>query len=328
MLSSPDPSRRDFVKFLAASPLLGLMGGKDDDVIASVQDALNVFDFEPVARLKLPPAHFGYIATGVDGDVTLRANREGFARFPIRPRRLIDVSRIDTSHRLFGVTWPSPIMLAPVGGQRAFYPEGEIAVARAARTKRTLQMLSTVGTTSIEDVNGARGEPVWYQFYPTTSWEVSRLMVQRAEAAGCPVLVITVDQISGTNRETLKRFTKTDTRDCSACHDRSSLKTNYARRPMFDGMDLTDVKFQPPMTWDYVKRLKDTTKMKVVIKGIVAGEDAQLAVANGADAVVCSNHGGRADETGRSAIESLPEVVAGAAGRIPVLVDSGFRRGT
>jgi isopentenyl diphosphate isomerase/L-lactate dehydrogenase-like FMN-dependent dehydrogenase len=97
---------------------------------------------------------------------------------------------------------------------------------------------------------------------------------------------------------------------------------------MFDGFDLTGVRFQPPMTWDYVKRVKDATRMKLVIKGLVTREDAELAVANGADAVVCSNHGGRADETGRSSIESLPEVLEGAAGRIPVLVDSGFRRGT
>ena len=97
---------------------------------------------------------------------------------------------------------------------------------------------------------------------------------------------------------------------------------------MFDGLDLTGVRFQNPMTWDYIRRVKDTTPMKLVIKGLVAREDAELAVTHGADAIVCSNHGGRADETGRSSIESLPEVLAGAAGRIPVLVDGGFRRGT
>lgn len=328
MPAPADASRRDFLKFLAASPLLGVAGGKGEDIIAAVAEALNVFDFEPVARQKLPPAHFGYIATGVDDDLTLRANREGFARFPIRPRRLIDVSKIDTSHRLLGVDWPTPIILAPVGSQRAFYPEGEIAVARAARARRHLQMLSTVATSSIEDVNAARGEPVWFQLYATTEWNLSRAMVKRVEAAGCPVLVLTVDQISGTNRETLQRFIRLDTRDCRVCHDRTTMQANYRRRPMFEGMDLTNVKFQPPVTWDYVQRLRETTKMKLVIKGIVTSEDAQRAVASGADAVVCSNHGGRADETGRSAIESLPEVVAGAAGRIPVLVDSGFRRGT
>jgi isopentenyl diphosphate isomerase/L-lactate dehydrogenase-like FMN-dependent dehydrogenase len=157
---------------------------------------------------------------------------------------------------------------------------------------------------------------------------VSRAQIKRAEAAGCPVIVVTVDQISGTNRETLRRFALQDTRDCSACHDRSSLAANNRRRPMFDGLDLTGVRFQNPMTWDYIRRVKDTTPMKLVIKGLVAREDAELAVTHGVDAIVCSNHGGRADETGRSSIESLPEVLAGAAGRIPVLVDGGFRRGT
>jgi isopentenyl diphosphate isomerase/L-lactate dehydrogenase-like FMN-dependent dehydrogenase len=330
MTSGSAPNRREFLKFLAASPLLGAVGQPQlgGDIIDSPKDALNVFDFEAVARQKLPPAHFGYIATGVDDDATLRANRVGFSRYQIRSRRLIDVSRIDTSIRLMGGKWNAPIILAPVSGQRAFHPDAEIAVARAARSKELLQMLSTLTTASIEDVNAARGEPVWFQLYATTDWNVTRSMVKRAEAAGCPVLVFTVDQISGTNRETLRRFERQDTRDCRLCHDRTTLQTRTARRPMFSGLDLAGVGFQPPVTWDYVKRLKDTTRMQLVIKGIVTREHADLAVTAGADAIVCSNHGGRADETGRSSIESLADVLEGAAGRVPVLVDSGFRRGT
>ncbi len=325
-----ETNRREFLRFLAASPLLGAVGQAQlsGGSIASPKDALNVFDFESVARQKLPPAHYGYIATGVDDDATLRANRVGFSRYQIRSRRLIDVSRIDTSIRLMGVNWNTPIILAPVSSLRAFHTEGEIAVARAARSKGCLQMLSTLTTSSIEEVNAARGEPVWFQLYATTHWNVTLSMVKRAEATGCPVLVFTVDQISGTNRETLRRFERQDTRDCRLCHDRTSLQTRTTRRPMFNGLDLTGVGFQPPVTWDYVKRLKDTTPMRLVIKGIVTREDAELAVTNGADAIVCSNHGGRAEETGRSSIESLPEVLEGAAGRVPVLVDSGFRRGT
>ena len=324
------PNRREFLKFLAASPLLGAAGQAQQgaDIIASAQDALNVFDFETVARHKLPPAHFGYIATGVDDDATVRANRAGFSRYQMRSRRLIDVSRIDTSIRLLGVNWDTPIILAPVSGQRAFHPDGELAVARAARSKRHLQVLSTLTTASIEEVNAARGEPVWFQLYATTDWNVTRSMVKRVEAAGCPVLVFTVDQISGTNRETLRRFERQDSRDCRLCHDRTSLQTRTTRRPMFNGLELAGVAFQPPVTWDYVKRLKDTTTMRLAIKGIVTREDAALAVSHGVDAIVCSNHGGRAEETGRSSIESLPEVLEGAAGRVPVLVDSGFRRGT
>jgi 4-hydroxymandelate oxidase len=335
----PQANRRAFLAFLAASPLAALGASPlaahaaratqpPDTVITAAADALNVLDFEPAARQALPPAHFGYLATGVDGDVTVRANRDGFDRWHIRPRRLVDTSRIDTSIRLLGTDWPTPILLAPVGSQRAFHPEGEMAVARAARARRHLQMLSTQTTSSVEDVSTAHGSPVWYQLYATSSWALSRAMVKRAEAAGCPVLVLTVDQISGTNRETLLRLARQDTRDCGACHDNSTLQQRNRRRPMFEGLDQTDVVFQPPVTWDYVARLKDTTSMKLVIKGLVTREDAELAVRHGADAIVCSNHGGRADDIGRASIACLPEVVAGVAGRIPVLVDGGFRRGT
>ncbi|HEY2975851.1 MAG TPA: alpha-hydroxy acid oxidase, partial [Pyrinomonadaceae bacterium] len=290
---------------------------------------MNVFEFEAVARRKLPPAHFGYIATGVDDDATLRANRDGFARYVLRSRRLIDVSNIDLSVRLLGVSWKTPIVLAPVGSQRAFHPDGELAVARAARSRGHLQILSTVATSSIEDVIAARAAPIWFQLYATNEWKVTRAMVKRAEAAGCPALVLTVDQIAGTNRETLRRFQKQDKRDCASCHDRSSLQNSTERKPMFDGLDLNGVRFQPPnVTWDYVRRLREATPMKLLIKGIVTREDAELAVRHGADGIVCSNHGGRAEETGRSTIESLPEVLEGAAGRIPVLIDGGFRRGT
>ena len=322
------PNRRDFLKFLAASPLAGFAAERSDTVIGKPGDAINVFDFENAARRILPPAHFGYLATGVDGDATVRANRDGFDRFHIRARRLVDTSKIDSSIRLLGTDWPTPIILAPVGSQRAFHSDGEIAVARAAGAKKHLQMLSTQTTSSIEDVNAAHGTAVWYQLYATTRWDLSRAMVKRAEAAGCPVLVFTVDQISGSNRETLKQFSAQDPRDCRVCHDNSTLQSRNVRRPMFNGMDLNGVAFQPPVTWDYVKRLKDTTSMKLVIKGIVTREDAELCVQHGADAVVCSNHGGRADDIGSSSIECLPEIAAGVGGRIPVLVDGGFRRGT
>jgi len=135
------------------------------------------------ARGKIPPAHFAYLATGVDDDATLRANREGFARIAIRVRRLVDVSRIDTSVTLLGTSWPTPIVLAPVGSQAAFHPDGETATAKAARAKRHLQILSTVSSTAIEDVNAARGEPVWYQLYPTEQWSVTQGLVARGRAS-------------------------------------------------------------------------------------------------------------------------------------------------
>ncbi len=332
-------NRRRLLKFLLASPLLAGMGKLAsawpllDDVIASPEEALNVFDFEAVARQNLPPAHYGYIATGVDGDATLRANREGFKHFQIRTRRLINVTDIDMSVELFGEKWDSPIVIAPAGSQRGFHPDGEVAVARAAHAKKHLQILSTVSSTSVEEVIEARQAPVWYQLYPTDQWPIARALIKRAEAAGCTVLVLTVDIQGGSNRETEKIWAKRDTRECSACHEGGVFtepKAYIARKPMFEGLDISKVTTIAPldMTWDYIKRVRDLTSMILVIKGIVTKEDAELAVEHGVDGIIVSNHGGRGEESGRATIESLPEVVEGVAGRIPVMVDGGFRRGT
>ena len=329
-------SRRDFLRFLAASPLLAgspavlqaLSQASLNDVIGSPADALSVLDFEAAARKALPPAHWGYMTTGVDDDATLRANREGFAHYQIRPRRLVDVRKVDTSTELFGSTWGTPIVLAPVGGHKMFHPEGEIAVARAAKAKGHLQILSTVTTSSVEDVIAARGGPIWYQLYPTSSWDVRLKVVKRAEAAGCPVLVLTVDLSGGRNLETADRFKKLDTRRCESCHEPGPTAV-YKRRPMFDGIDMKGVGVNDAaLTWDDVKRLKDSMKMKLVVKGIETHEDAELCLKSGVDGIIVSNHGGRATETGRATIDILPEVVQAVGGRIPVLVDGGFRRGT
>ena len=351
-MSDRTEARRRFLKLLAGSPLMGLWlpigsieksiaaallkpGGPSLDdpalqkLITSPDQALNVFDFEAAAKQTLPPAHWGYMATGVDGDATLHANRTALSRLQIRPRRLIDVTRIDTSTEIFGVKWKTPIIISPVGSQRAFHPQGELATAKAAASRGHLQLLSTVTTTSVEDVTAARGAPVWYQLYPTTKWEITRSMVKRAEAAGSPVIVLTVDLPAGRNTETLERFKRVDSRTCTDCHQ-PGLKNRLKRRPMFDGQDLTGLTdyYAPTLTWDFVKRLKDSMKMKLVLKGIVTREDAALCVENGVDGIIVSNHGGRAEESGRSTIECLPEVVEAVGGRIPVLIDGGFRRGT
>ena len=346
-------SRRRFLQFLAASPLFAYGGFsafagegptagtklpdpimwaplRTEDLIKSPKEAINVFDFEPVCRVNVPPAHFGYMASGVDDEITLRANREGFLKFQLRPRRLVNVSKVDTSTEILGVKYDTPIIVAPVGGQKAFYVGGEIAVAKAAKVGNHLQILSTVTTSSVEDVTAARGAPIWYQLYATNKWEVAKAFVTRAEKAGCLAVAVTVDRNGGRNQETLYRLQRTDTRECAACHDRSSPEAERKRRPMYDGVDLSGMTnfSSSAMTWDFFKRLRDTTKMKIVIKGILAHEDAKLAADAGIDAIIVSNHGARSEDSGRSTIDALPEIIEAVGGRIPVLVDSGFRRGT
>ena len=332
-----DSARRALLRFLAASPLFagGLavrdVFGQGAD-LASAAAALDVFDFEAAARRIVPPAHWGYLASGVDGDDTLRANRTGYARYQLRPRRFVDVSRMDLSTELFGAKFNSPVVLCPIGSLRAFHPEGELGVARAAKTKGQLQMLSTVTSTSIEDVTRERGAPVWLQLYTTNNFAATTKLVKRAEAAGSPAIAVTVDLPAGRNTVTAARQRLLDTRVCGGCHTVGATgnpQPNMAAKPMFSGIDTKGLQqTSPSLTWDFIKRLKDLTPMKVVIKGLEAGEDAMLAVEHGADGIIVSNHGGRAMESGRGTIESLSEVVQGAAGRIPVLLDGGVRRGT
>jgi isopentenyl diphosphate isomerase/L-lactate dehydrogenase-like FMN-dependent dehydrogenase len=343
-------SRRHFLKFLAGSPLfasgaVSALAGESpsklpdpmlwapqnlEELIKTPKEAINVFDFEPVCRKNVPPAHFGYMASGIDDEMTLRANREGFLKFQLRPRRLVDVSKVDMSIDILGVRYDTPIVLAPVGGQRSFHDEGELAAARGAKAGNHLQILSTSTTTSVEDVTAARGAPIWYQLYATNKWEVAKAFVTRAESAGCPVVAVTVDRNGGRNQETLFRLRRTDTRDCNTCHDRSSLQANQKRRSMYEGVDLAGLTNlqSSNMTWDFMKRLRDTTKMKIAIKGILAWEDAVLAADNGIDAIIVSNHGARSEDSGRATIDALPEIVEAVKGRIPILVDSGFRRGS
>jgi 4-hydroxymandelate oxidase len=356
--------RRQFLRFLAGSPFLAAAGVNDRMLehlasngaqsgpralslvqevlqgtapIQSASEALNVLDFEPVAKARIPVAHWAYLATGTDDDGTIRANREGFNHWSLRARRLVDIRNIDGSVTFFGMTYPSPIVINPVGSQKAFHPQGEIAVARAAKAKNHLQVLSTVATTSIEDAIAARGSTVWFQLYHQQDWAKTKQMVQRAERAGSAAVVFTVDLFFGSNRETMVRGARLDTRQCTDCHPggppvpglRGAALGDSRRKPNVSNFaEATPIPEAGPPTWEFVDRLKAATSMKVFLKGIVTREDAELAVQHGVDGLFCSNHGGRAENSSRATIDSLPEVVQGTAGRIPVICDGGFRRGT
>jgi 4-hydroxymandelate oxidase len=335
-------SRRRLLQFLAASPLFarGALAEElrpsdpadwaprdPDKLIADPTQALDVFDFEPVMKNNVPPAHFGYMATGADDEVTLRANREGFRRLELRPRRLVDVSKIDISSEILGTKYDSPIVIAPTGSNRAFHADGEIAVAKAAKAGNHLQILSTVATTSIEDAIAARGAPVWFQLYTTQRWEVAEGLVKRAEAAGAPVIAVTLDVRTAAKWETFVRLRRTDTRDCGSCH---GLSDYLSRKPNFTGIDLGGVSSTvvTNLTWDSIKRLRNTVKVKLVLKGILTFEDAKLAADAGIDAIVVSNHGGRVEDGVSATIDVLPDIVGAVGARMPILVDSGFRRGS
>lgn len=323
-------ARRQFLRYLLASPLaVGAAPmlnawAQNGSALPDIEDMLNVFDFEGVAKQVLPPAHWGYLATGVDDDATIAANRAGFAKYQLRVRRMVDVSKLDMSVTLFGQKWETPIALCPVSSLQAFHPEGEVGAAKAAAAGKHLQMCSTLSSYSIEKVQEARGGGVWFQLYASDSAEFAAALLKKAHAAGCPAVAVTVDLNGGSNRETLARFRRADQRDCTVCHKPDAVKAN------FEGIDRSTMRGVIPraLTWDSIKRMRDVYPGKMLIKGIVTQEDAELAVRHGLDGLIVSNHGGRAEESGRATIESLSEVVAGVNKKIPVIVDSGFRRGT
>jgi isopentenyl diphosphate isomerase/L-lactate dehydrogenase-like FMN-dependent dehydrogenase len=186
-----------------------------------------------------------------------------------------------------------------------------------------------VGNTSIADVNKEHGSPVWLQVYPTDDWNVTMALIRKAEAAGTPAIVLTVDRQGGRNTQTLFRYRRQDDRTCIACHG-GGFTNEVSRKPNFQGIDVSKVTnlYGTGMTWDFVMKLRMVTKMKVILKGIMTADDATRAVKAGVDGIIVSNHGGRAEESLQSTIRALPDVVKAVGGRIPVLVDGGIRRGT
>lgn len=338
-----DVQRRDFLRWLAASPLLASAGGLAglegviaqeaprevfDGLVGSAREALDVFDLQRVAKDRVPHAHYGYIMTGVDGEETYDNNRAALERIYLRARRLIDVSELDTRVTIFDREWPTPLMVAPCGSQKAFHPDGEIATARACAERTHLQTLSTVSSTAVEEVNEARGEPVWYQLYAPSNWEAAAALVRRTQEAGCPTIVLTVDLLGGSNRINLERYRRTDDRNCASCHVSGGRADPV--KPMYRGLPRgpADGTAGRSMTWDYIHRLRDITDQKIVVKGLVTREDAEEAVRNGIDAIWVSNHGGRAEGDGRATIDALPEIAEAIDGSMPIIVDSGFRRGS
>lgn len=356
-MTSSEPtsaSRRALLRFLLGSPLLlaarptsaavelveAISRCEPDlspagELIVSPAEAINVFDFRAVAKQTLSPGHYAYLATGVDHERGLHANRAGFGRFGLRPRRMVDVSELDTTTEILGTRLSCPIALAPAGMQTAFHPEGEVAVARAAKTTDQLQILSTASAKSLDQVLEARGAPVWFMLVTPRLWPVTRLQIKHAEEAGCTVVVLTVDYVGFGSQDRLRRFRgpgdpfpSTESHECQSCHGPSTsgrigrIVTAFGQDPLELASDTLT------LDWDYVDRIRDATSMKLVLKGILTHEDASLAVEHGVDGIIVSNHGARQMDNALSTIEVLPEIVRAVTGRIPVMIDSGFRRGT
>lgn len=359
-------TRRAFLQYLAASPLLGagaswaaegeyeplkgprLSGaaGRAADpmiwkpydptyLLKRPEDALDVFEFEPVAHSKVPGAHFGFLATGADDEGSLRANRQDIAKFGVRPRRLMDVTQADPSVNIFGQKWASPFFLCPIGSQKMYHPEGEIAGARASGKKGIMQVLSTYANCTIGEARDARGgAPLILQLYQQQTFDITKAVVQRAEREGALAVMVTVDSVSGRKDMTFERAARDDTRLCTSCHE---VAGGNPKRPRIVAKSRPQLSEIPPkmwedttreaLTWEYLKRLRDVTKLPIYAKGLMSPEDGALSVKHGLNGVYISNHGARAEDTSTSTISVLPDMVAAVKGKIPIFIDGGFRRG-
>ena len=278
---SKKTARREFLKFLAASPYVASLGGvaaflrqgtlaqtaaEASTLISSPSEALNVFDFEEVAHRNVAPGHWAFMTSGVDDDATIRANREGFQHIELRPRRLRDATKVDMRVTIFGTTYNSPIFTCPTGGQKSFHPDGELAVARADKAHGTLQYLSTATSTSVEDVNAALGRPVWYQVYAPRTWEGCEKLLHRVETAGCTVIALTVDTSPGGHAETYLRTRPKDLRQCAACHDVRGEDILVRNRPMREGLDAAGG-VPVALDWALVDRIRKYWRGKVCHQG-------------------------------------------------------------
>jgi 4-hydroxymandelate oxidase len=297
--------------------------------ITAANQVVNVMDFEALARNVLPPAHFGYLTTGADDDRTVVRNHEAFSEYGIRAIRFNDLTQFDTSLELWGSMWRSPVYLSAVSAMRAFHPEAELGVARAARACSTQYMIAGGSSDALEDVAKARGAPLWQQIYPTDDWNVTAGLIRRAERAGCSAIALTVDSRGARNSETLRRAMASDNRQCEACHPGNN-HDQVRKSPFYAGLDVSKVKGLAPADQSpaFLDRVRAAVKGRFIAKGVVTAEDAIIAVEHGVDAIVVSNHGGRNEETLQATIECLPEVVTAVRGRIPVFLDGGVRRGT
>src|SRR4051812_15370355 len=244
--------------------------------------AANCEALEPAARAVLSEAAYNYYAGGAEDEVTLRANRAAFGRYYLRPRVLVDVGQVDLSTELLGERLALPVLLAPTAFQRLAHPEGELASARAARAAGTLLVASTISTTTIEDTAAAAPGPLWFQLYVFRQREITRALVQRAEAAGCTALVLTLTVPVQGNRE---RDARNRFRLPPGLEMANFTGLRQADFPEAAGSGLDAFisrELDPTLSWDAVAWLRSITRMPILLKGITTPEDALLAVEHGA----------------------------------------------
>jgi 4-hydroxymandelate oxidase len=290
---------------------------------------LNLHELEEAARGLLPQPVFDYYAGGAEDEETLRANRRAFSRYVLRPRVLVDVSKVDPSIELLGHKTAAPVLIAPTAFQRLAHADGEIATVRAAAARGAICVASTVSTTPIERITAAAPDAtVWFQLYVFRDRAITRELVERAASAGCSAICLTVTvPVQGKReRDARNRFALPAGIELA---NFSGLQ--QAQMPTGQGSALEVFiarEFDASLTWDALDWLAGISPLPVFVKGVTHPLDAQQAVESGAAGVIVSNHGGRQLDSAIPTLDALPEVVEAVDARVPVLMDGGIRRGS
>lgn len=294
-----------------------------------VSDCLNVREFEARAKASLAEMAYDYYASGSWDELTLRDNCAAFEKLAIMPRMLVDLAEFDMSIDLFGEKISMPIIVAPTAFHALATPDGEKATARAAQRAETIFTLSTLSNYSLEDVQAAAAGPKWFQLYVYKDREITRELVQRAEANGYKALVVTVDSplLGRREKDVRNRFKLSDKFKLGnfVGRDLDSFPTNVADSGLAAYIASL---YDTSLSWKHINWLSEITKLPIILKGILRSDDAVLAVKNGAAGIIVSNHGGRQLDSAPATVSVLEEIVDAVEDKVPILLDSGIRRGT
>jgi isopentenyl diphosphate isomerase/L-lactate dehydrogenase-like FMN-dependent dehydrogenase len=331
-------SRRDALAALAGlaagSPLIGSGAAaqldprplKDHGRLPGLDEMVTAFDFEPVMFANIPLSVYDYTAHGDGSEFTLRRNRQAFDWVDLVPGAPIDPAQVDLSCDLFGMKLRFPIMVAPTATMVPLHPDGEIGMYRAATEASNTPMIVSHNTSTAVDriAAGAKG-PLWWQFYPSQSLDATREILDSALTAGCRAVVVTVDQQASYYERTAQDRNLGGRgagrgRGGAPAPPSTAAATGPARYRLQPG--------RLWYTWQYLDDVRRMLKVPLLVKGIVTAEDAVMCVEHGVDGIIVSNHGGRSMDYGPSTLEVLPEIVAAVNRRVPILTDSGYRRGT
>lgn len=301
--------------FAAGSPLFC------QDPYDEVTGPVNLHEFEDIAKKKLHKMAYDFIAGGVEDELTLSANREAYKHWQLIPRVMTDVSKVETSTEILGIPVEAPILIAPTGGKNLVLPNADAVVAQAALATKTLICSATGVERLLRD-----GQPLnwWTNSTGHPNKDAASGFARRMEDSGCKGLVITVDNQYQSNRDRNNR----NRFDYGYMRFGVPKEGEPPRKPVSPALPAMWQPHTPNLTWDYIEWLRSSCKLPVILKGVLAPEDASLAVEHGAHAIVVSNHGGRQLDGVIGTIDALPDVVDAVGGKVPVLMDGGIRRGT